>query len=155
MSGRKGGKSVSRGVTLALVFVGVIVGVLLGSAANIGTIFVGMLVFPPPEGVNPGDVASIDANIDRYTIPQLLVPLAAHAIGTLFGASVAALIAPGGRARLVAALLVGSLSFVGGVMMVQQIPNAPDWFVVADLVVNYFPMALLGWLLARRVRGQA
>ena len=142
----------SRLVTILLAAVGVFVGVFAGSIANIGTIFVGMQLLPPPEGVNPGDVASINANIDRYSVAQLLVPLAAHAIGTFVGALVAALIASTPRSRLVAALVVGALSLVGGVMMALEVSNAPVWFIVVDLVVAYIPMALGGWALARRFR---
>jgi hypothetical protein len=145
----------SRPVTVLLAAVGVFLGVFAGSVANIGTIFVGMQVLPPPEGVNPGDVASISANIDRYSVAQLLVPLAAHAIGTFVGAFVAALIASTPRSRLVAALVVGALSLVGGLIMAREIPNTPVWFIVVDLVVAYIPMALVGWALARRLRGGA
>lgn len=145
------GKPPRSGVLLAVV--GVVAGIVAGSAANIGTIFLGMQVLPPPEGVDPGDIASINAGIDRYSVAQLLVPLAAHAIGTLVGALVAATIASTRRSRLAAALVVGALSFVGGALVIRDIPNAPLWFGAADLVLAYFPMAWIGFLLATRIRG--
>ncbi|OFZ41219.1 MAG: hypothetical protein A3D92_11985, partial [Bacteroidetes bacterium RIFCSPHIGHO2_02_FULL_44_7] len=87
----------------------------------------------------------------RLALPMLspahfVFPLLAHSFGTLVGAFV--------TDRLVAAvpasnwpLVVGSLFFLGGVSMVKMV-GGPLWFIALDLLLAYFPMALLGSKLA-------
>ena len=95
-------------------------------------------------------MASIDAHIGQYSVAQLLSPFLAHALGTLAGALVAALVAP--QARLRVAFAIGALFLAGGIMAVRMIPSAPLWFDALDLVVAYLPMAFLGARLAARLR---
>jgi hypothetical protein len=133
--------------------VAAILGAFLGGLVNMGLIVVGAKLLPPPAGVDVNDVASIDAHIGEYSVAQLLSPFLAHALGTLIGAFAASLVAGSQRARLRAALVVGVLFQVGGIMAVSMIPSAPLWFDALDLVVAYLPMALLGHRLALRLRG--
>ena len=142
----------SPAIGYARIAAGVVAGIVVGACANIGVIYAGMEVFPPPEGTDVNSLESINANIGRYSVPQLMVPFAAHAIGTLVGACVAALFAWSRRSSLVAAMGVGAFFLAGGASIVLQMPNSPLWFSATDLLLAYFPMALLGSLLARRAR---
>ncbi|MEY5032092.1 MAG: hypothetical protein RL354_1123 [Planctomycetota bacterium] len=129
---------------------GVFAGLIAGAALNMGIIYAGAALLPPPEGVDVGNIESINANIDKYTVLDMMVPFAAHALGTLLGAFVAAMIAVTARARLRVSLVVGCLFLILGIEAVRMIPNAPLWFDVLDLGLAYIPMALLGWWLAVR-----
>ena len=129
---------------------GVFAGLIAGAALNMGIIYAGAALLPPPEGVDVGNIESINANIDKYTVLDMMVPFAAHALGTLLGAFVAAMIAVTPRARLRVSLVVGCVFLIGGIEAVRMIPNAPLWFDVLDLGLAYIPMALLGWWLAVR-----
>lgn len=137
---------------VALGVCAVLAGALAGGMVNMGLIYAGAALMPPPPGVDVNDVASIDAHIGEYSVAQLLAPFVAHALGTLVGAFVACRIASTPTSRWVAALVIGALNLLGGIMAVQMIPSAPLWFDVLDLVVAYIPMALLGARLAKRPR---
>jgi len=128
----------------------VVAGAVVGGMVNMGLIVAGSQLLPPPPGVDINDVASIDAHIAEYSVAQLLAPFFAHALGTLVGAFVAALVAPLRRLRV--ALAIAVLFLAGGIMAVSMIPSAPLWFDALDLVVAYVPMALLGARLAARLR---
>jgi hypothetical protein len=39
-------------------------------------------------------------------------------------------------------------NFIGGVLMVIDLPGAPLWFDLTDLILAYAPMGYLGWVLA-------
>lgn len=78
------------------------------------------------------------------TIP-FMFPFFAHALGTLVGAFVAALIAT--NKKQLFAMIIGCWFLLGGSMMVYMYPS-PTWFAVLDLVVAYLPMGYLGWKLA-------
>jgi hypothetical protein len=129
---------------------GVFAGLIAGAALNMGIIYAGAALLPPPEGVDVGNIESINANIDKCAVVDMMVPFAAHALGTLLGAFVAAMIAVTARARLRVSLVVGCLFLILGIEAVRMIPNAPLWFDVLDLGLAYIPMALLGWWLAVR-----
>ena len=124
----------------------VVAGLILGGAVNMGILMLGMKVLPPPPGVNIMDIASINAHIHEYSFVAMMVPFLAHALGTLVGAFLAAKLAA--SKGMFPAMLIGIVFLLGGIDAVRQIPNAPLWFDVLDLVVAYLPMAWLGWLLA-------
>lgn len=127
---------------------GVIVGLVVGGSLNMGIIVVGSMVLPPPEGVDAVDPESINANLDRYTVVQLMVPIVAHAAGTLVGAMLATLISASKSWR--PGLFVGGFFLVGGIMAVRMMPNTPLWFAVVDLGGAYIPMGWLGWRMMSR-----
>lgn len=128
----------------------VLAGLVFGSMLNMGTIMLGSTLLPPPEGVDVNDVASINAAIDRYSVAQLLVPFVAHALGTLAGAWLAALVARRVGTVRVAAGTIALLFLAGGIGALLMIPAAPLWFDVLDLAGAYLPMAWLGARLATR-----
>lgn len=125
-----------------------VAGLIVGGAVNMGLIMLGAAVFPPPPGVDVNDINSINAHIGEYSTRQLLAPFFAHALGTLAGAFVAALL--GASAQMVLALVIGAVFLAAGIMAVRMIPNAPLWFDMLDLVVAYLPMAWLGGRWGRR-----
>lgn len=126
----------------------VIAGLVVGGLVNMGLIILGGKFLPPPAGVEVNDIASINAHIREYSVPQLLAPFIAHAAGVLVGAFLTVRLAA--SRHLALALIIGALFLLGGIMAVRMIPNAPMWFNVLDLVVAYIPMAWLGAKLARK-----
>ena len=88
---------------------------------------------------------SIKANVHLYSAKHFIIPLLAHALGTLAGAYAISRLAVSNYKNL--ALIIGGVFFLGGVMMAVALPEF--WkFSIIDLILEYFPMALLGWSLA-------
>ena len=111
-----------------------------------GLVRIGHSVFPI-EGVDTSDVAALAEVMPTLDPKYFIFPLLAHALGTLVGAFIAALIAVKHKMKL--ALVVGLLFLIGGILVSFMIP-APTWFVVTDLVLAYIPMAWIGGKLAAR-----
>ena len=127
----------------------VVAGIAAGASVNMALVVLGARLLPPPEGVDVNDVASINAHMPEYSVPQLLVPFVAHAAGTLAGATLAARLAATRRNAL--AFAIGAVFMAGGVAAVRMIESTPAWFAVLDLGMAYLPMAWLGaWLAGRR-----
>ena len=122
-------------------------GFIVMMAVNMGLIMLLGNIFSPPEGVNPNDVNSINNNLHRYTVFQLIMPFLAHAGGTLVGTMTAAKIANSHKMLIV--MILAAVHFTGGAMMVSMLSNSPLWFNVLDLGVAYFPMAWLGYKFAK------
>ena len=98
-------------------------------------------LIPPPEGMNVNDMESIRANAHLFEPKHFIIPFLAHAIGSLIGGLLAALIAA--SRKITFALVVGFVHLLGGIAAAFLIP-APVWFIVLDLVIAYVPMAWLG-----------
>ncbi len=124
----------------------VVAGVVVGGAVNMALISVSGSVIPLPEGVDPADMESLKANIDRFEPRHFLMPFLAHALGTLVGAFLAARLAASRRTAL--ALGIGVFFLFGGVANAFLLP-APVWFLAADLLLAYLPMAWIGGRLGR------
>jgi hypothetical protein len=122
----------------------VIVGIVVCMLVNGGIISVSGLIIPPPEGVNVNDMESLKAGMHLFGPKNFIMPFAAHALGSVIGALVAALIAA--SHKMVFALVIGGVHLLGGIAASFMIP-APVWFIVLDLVVAYIPMAYLGGIL--------
>lgn len=127
----------------------VLLGVILGSVANMALVLVSPHVIPPPAGVDVNNVESMRASIHLFEPKHFLFPFLAHAVGTLVGATVAGLIAA--NRRHVFALGIGAFFLLGGIAACFMIP-APKWFVAVDLLFAYMPMAWLGGRLAGHLR---
>lgn len=94
-----------------------------------------------PDGFDPN-------KMDTYRLLQAkhyLSPFVAHALPSLVGGAIAALIAA--SRKMTYALVVGGLHLLGGLIAAFLIP-APVWFIVLDLAVAYLPMSWLGGRLA-------
>jgi hypothetical protein len=127
-----------------------ILGVLGGVVLGIMLVFllarIGHAVYPTPDGF---DFHNQEAVKDYLAANPgvLLFVLAAHIVGPLAGAWLAAWIAR--RRPLSHALVVGVLFLAAGIANMLMIPH-PPWFWLVDLLV-YLPAALAGgWLAGRR-----
>ena len=127
----------------------IIGGWLIGSGINLSLVNLGHLVFPL-AGVDPQDMEALAAAIPTAEWTFFIFPFLGHALGTLAGALVAALIATVSW-RMRAAMIVGALFFLGGLTVNFLLPG-PLWFTVLDLVIAYIPMAWLGGKFAIRLR---
>jgi len=125
----------------------VIAGLIIGSSVNMGIIMLGGSIIPVPEGVDTTDMESLKASMHLYQPKDFIFPFLAHAVGTLAGAFVAALIAASHKMKF--ALLIGIFFLLGGTIMVFLLPS-PVWFNVLDLAGAYIPMAWLGFKLAEK-----
>ncbi len=123
----------------------IILGILVGSIVNGVIILLSFKVFGAPEGINLFDAESFKANADKFTALNFVGTLLAHQLGTLAGAFVAALIAPG--RKVIFAIAIGLWFLLGGIYAATLV-HAPIWFVAADIVL-YIPMALIGAKLGR------
>ena len=102
-----------------------------------------MKAIPPPTGFN----ANVPATYSLLQAKHLLSPFMAHALPSIIGGLLAALIAA--NRKMTVALVVGGLHMIGGIAAAFMIP-APAWFVVLDLAVAYLPMAWIGGKLGDR-----
>ena len=127
----------------------VLAGLVIGSAVNMALITMSASIIPPPAGVNVSDPDSLSAGIGLFTPRHFLFPFLAHALGTLAGALTAYLIAASHRVQV--AYAVGVLFLCGGIAAVFMIP-APTWFVAADLLLAYLPMAWVAVQIGARVK---
>jgi hypothetical protein len=106
-------------------------------------------IIPPPEGFDLTTEAGLKASMPFLEPKHFIFPFLAHALGTLSGALITALIAATNKLKL--ALLIGFLFLFGGVWMVCILPS-PMWFNILDLVFAYIPCAWLGARLIERLK---
>lgn len=133
-------------------FAAVIVGFVLGSVVNMALVTIGPRLIPLPAGIDVTDAKSFAAGAHLLEPKHFLFPFLAHAGGTLVGAAIAHAIA--GTHRNVCAYVIGALFLAGGIAACFMIP-APAWFIAADLLFAYFPMAWLGMKLGQTLRPEA
>ena len=126
----------------------IIVGLIAGSAVNMGLVMAGAQIIPPPAGVDVTDVESIKSHLHLFEFRHFVVPFLAHAVGTFVGAYVAAIIAA--SYKLMLGLVIGVLFLIFGIINVFMLPS-PAWFVVVDLLGAYIPMAWIGTRLTGKV----
>ena len=129
----------------------VLVGVVLAGIVTLVIEALGHLVFPPPEGMDPGDPESIRAFMDQLSVGSLLSVLVAWALGTVAGAWIASRIAR--RAHLTHGMIVGFLMLAGGIFNLATIPH-PMWMTIAGVLL-FLPSAYLGTRIAGRSAGTA
>ena len=125
----------------------VIVGIVVGSIANMILVLLGPVIIPTPDGVDVTNVESIRSSMHLFEFKHFVFPFLAHALGTLAGAYLAAVIAA--SCRMAAAMVVGGLFLIGGIVNTFLIA-APVLFNVVDLVGAYVPMAWIGAKLTGR-----
>ena len=125
----------------------VIAGLLVGGSVNMAIVTLGPMIIPPPEGADVTTMEGLSESIHLFEPQHFISPFLAHALGTLVGAWLAAMIAVSHRAKL--AIGVGAFFLIGGVMNVMMLPS-PMWFNALDLIVAYIPMGWLGGKMAAR-----
>lgn len=127
----------------------VLLGLIVGSVVNMGLIMLSGKVIPPPPGADLTTVEGLKASMHLLEARHFVFPFLAHALGTLVGAFIAGLLAPG--RSTVPAYVVGGLFLLGGIANVVMLP-APVWFSAVDLLLAYMPAAWIGQALAARMR---
>lgn len=127
----------------------VVAGILVGSIVNMGLIQISSSIIAPPEGVDVTDVESLKNSIHLFEPRHFIFPFLAHALGTLTGAIVAALIAASNKMKY--ALGIGCFFLLGGISSIFMIPS-PTWFAALDIIGAYIPMGWLGGKLANSVK---
>ncbi len=125
----------------------VVAGLIVGSIVNMAIVMISGSIIPPPEGVDVTTMEGLKSTMHLFEPKHFLMPFLAHALGTLAGAYIAALIAV--SAKIKVAMVIGFFFLVGGIANVMMLPS-PTWFTVLDLVVAYLPMAYLGGKLGSR-----
>lgn len=118
----------------------VLAGVVIGSVVNMAIITFGPALIPPPAGADMTTPEGLALAIALFEPRHFITPFLAHALGTLVGALVAYVVAASHKARF--AYAIGGLFLVGGIAACFMIP-APAWFMAADLLLAYMPMAWL------------
>jgi hypothetical protein len=129
--------------TLLRNVIAVVAGVVIGGVVNSALVMLSPSIVAPPAGVDVNDAESLRRSIHLFEPRHFVMPFLAHALGTLAGALVAYLIAA--THKLPVALVIGAVFLLGGIAASFMIP-APAWFIAADLLLAYLPMA---WLAAR------
>lgn len=124
-----------------------IAGVIIGSIVNMSIIMISGSIIPPPEGADTTTTEGLKAAMHLFEPKHFLFPFLAHALGTLIGAFVTAVLAANRKMTL--AFIIGLVFFVGGVASVLMLPS-PMWYTLVDLVGAYIPMAYIGGKLAVR-----
>ncbi|MEW6337158.1 MAG: hypothetical protein ACOY3Y_06590 [Acidobacteriota bacterium] len=119
----------------------VVVGVVVGAVINGALISISGKVIPPPNGADVTTYEGLRASIHLFQPKHFVFPFLAHALGTLVGAFLTAMLAATRKTGL--AMVVGGLFLVAGAINVAMLP-APLWFDVVDLAGAYIPMAWLG-----------
>ncbi len=120
----------------------VIVGVVVCLLLNGILLSMMMRMIPTPAGFDPNEPSTFTLLENRHMIS----PFVAHAVPSLIGGLIAALIAA--TRKMTMALIVGGIHLLGGIAAAFMIP-APAWFIALDLIVAYLPMAWIGGKLAR------
>ena len=124
----------------------IVLGLVAGSLVNGGIIQISSSVIAPPEGVDVMTAEGLKAGLHLFEPKHFLMPFLAHALGTLFGAFVAAKICAG--PKMLYAMIIGFFFLLGGISMIFMVPS-PLWFSIVDLTIAYLPMAFLGARLAK------
>ncbi len=128
----------------------VILGIIIGGTVNMLIINYSGLLIAPPEGVDTTTAEGLKEGIHLFEPKHYLMPFLAHALGTFFGAYLAARIAATHKMKF--AMAIGCVFLLGGIGAVVMIP-APLWFNITDLVLAYIPMAWLAGRFALKSNG--
>ncbi len=127
----------------------VVAGLIVGSAVNMGIIMISGNIVPPPPGADVTDMESLKSSMHLFEAKHFIFPFLAHALGTLVGAFIAALIAASHKIKM--ALIIGVFFLLGGIINIFMLPS-PVWFAVLDLVGAYIPMGWFGSKLAVKIK---
>lgn len=119
----------------------VITGIIIGSLVNMGIIMISGNIIPPPEGADVTTMEGLKASMHLFQPKNFIFPFLAHALGTLFGAITAALIAFNHKMKF--ALGIGFFFLIGGITNILLLPS-PVWFAILDIGGAYITMAWIG-----------
>ena len=125
----------------------VITGIIIGSIVNMSIINISGTIIPPPEGADITTMEGLKTTMHLFKPIHFLFPFLAHALGTLVGAILAAMIAANHKMKF--ALVIGLFFLIGGITNILLLPS-PTWFAIADIGGAYIPMAWMGATLVNR-----
>jgi len=128
----------------------VVIGIVLGSVANMGIIMVSGSIIPPPEGADVTTTEGLKNSMHLFEPVHFIMPFLAHSMGTFLGALAAGTLAVTHRMKF--ALGVSAWFLIGGIISVLMLPS-PVWFTILDLAAAYLPMGYLAGTLTTRQRG--
>jgi len=114
-----------------------------------GMIMLSGSIIPPPAGTDSSTLEGLIESMHLFEPRHFIFPFLAHALGTLSGAFLTAILAASHQLKL--ALLIGVVFMAGGIYMVIALPS-PMWFTVLDIGGAYIPMAYFGWKLANATK---
>jgi len=123
----------------------VLAGLVGGSVINSLLVQAGHSLVPLPEGFDWSDIESARELLKQAGWKEMAFPWLAHAMGTLSGAFICAKLAASYALRL--SLIIGGVFLAGGMYMIS-VYSGPTWFIYADLLLAYIPMAYLGFRLS-------
>ena len=123
------------------VIIAIVAGIFAGGVVNMSLITISGSIIPPPEGAITTTMEGLKASMHLFEPKHFIMPFLAHALGTLVGAFVLALIVQKNKVKL--SLIVGAWFLLGGIASVILLPS-PVWFTLLDLGLAYIPMALIG-----------
>ena len=125
----------------------VITGIIIGSIVNMSIINISGTIIPPPEGADITTMEGLKTTMHLFKPIHFLFPFLAHALGTLVGAILAAMIAANHKMKF--ALVIGLFFLIGGITNILLLPS-PTWFAMVDIGGAYIPMAWMGATLVNR-----
>lgn len=120
----------------------VIIALFIGAFVNGKIIEISPSLIPPPQGADFTTEAGLKAAASLMQPKHFIMPFLAHALGTLVSAIVLLFFFKERQSLFIRSLIVGGIFFLGGLSMVFMIPS-PKWFILTDLGLAYFPMALI------------
>lgn len=123
----------------------VVGGILGGGLLNSLLVSLGPSIIPLPEGADVSNMENLAEAMSLFGPENFIFPFLGHALGTLFGAYVAARLAANNHMKF--ALGIGVFFLLGGISAVIML-GGPLWFKVMDLALAYIPMGWLGGKLA-------
>ena len=104
--------------------IAVLVGWIVGMAANMAFVFVNIVLHPMPDGVTFDGKEGFNAYIETLPLMAFLIILVAHLSQAFFGGLAAAKISK--KRPITVAMIIGVLSLIGGYINMQSIP-LPTW----------------------------
>ncbi len=128
--------------------IAVVIGVFAGGILNMGLIMISGSIIAPPEGAITTTMEGLKESLHLFEPKHFIMPFLAHALGTLFGAFVTAIIVNDHKIKF--ALVIGVWFLIGGIMNILMLPS-PTWFTILDLTLAYIPMAYLGGSIALKI----
>lgn len=124
--------------------IAVIAGIVIGSIINMTLVELGNILVPV-EGGDLSNMEDLKRIMPTFTYKNFIFPFLAHALGTLFGAFIAAYIAATHKTKF--AFAIGGFFLIGGITVNMMLPG-PIWFEALDLLLAYIPMAFIGGKIA-------
>ncbi|MDI6803668.1 MAG: hypothetical protein QME58_07455 [Bacteroidota bacterium] len=118
----------------------IVIGIILGSAVNMGIIMISGSIIPPPDGADVTTMEGLKASMHLFQPEHFILPFLAHALGTFAGAFLAAINAVNHKMKF--ALAIGLFFLIGGIANTFMLPS-PIWFTILDLAGAYIPMGYL------------